>query len=183
MESKKPQVTIPPDVFDRIARLIWEITWLLLARFSPTPLHAWRRMLLRAFGAKIGKGAVIYSSAKVWKPWNLVMETGSCLGREANCYNVAQVILKRDCVVSQRAYLCSAGHDVHDPTFPLVSAPITIGQDAWVAAGAFVGPGVILDTGAVAAARAVVVKSVPAWSIVGGNPAVEIGKRSIKRPL
>jgi putative colanic acid biosynthesis acetyltransferase WcaF len=43
-----------------------------------------------------------------------------------------------------------------------------------------VGPGVTLGEGAVAAARAVVVKDVAPWTVVGGNPAQFIKKRELR---
>lgn len=176
-EPLKAAGTRPPSVANRLGRFAFVVVWLLLARPTPPALHAWRRMLLRLFGAKIGRGAAIYGSAKVWAPWNLIMEPGACLAREVNCYNVAVVTLKRGCVVSQGAHLCSATHDFRAAGFPLTSAPIIVGEDAWVAAEAFVGPGVTIGKRAVLGARAVAVKGVPAATIAAGNPARIIGRR------
>lgn len=176
-EPVQPRLTPPPSLWNRLGRLLWGTVWLVLARPTPAPFHFWRRMLLRLFGAKIGRGTSIYGSASIWAPWNLIMEPGACLAREANCYNVAPVTLKRDCVVSQGAYLCSASHDIREKGFPLVSAPIVIGEEAWVAAQAFVGPGVTVGTRAVLGARGVAVKSIPDGSIAAGNPARILGQR------
>lgn len=140
-------------------------------------LHGWRRGVLRVFGAAIGPGAHPYPRCRIWAPWNLTMGAHSCLANDSDCYSVARVTLGPGCVVSQYAYLCSASHDYEDPAFPLIAAPITVGERAWVAAGAFVGPGVTIETGAVVGARSVVVKSVPAWTVVGGNPARHIKRR------
>lgn len=177
IETIHPEKTTPPNFGNRISRSLFALCWLVFARFTPAPLHAWRRTLLRLFGAKIGAGASVYSDVTIWAPWNLTMEDGACLGPGARCYNVANVVLKRDCVVSQRAYLCTAGHDVRERDFPLVSAPIIIGEGAWVAAEAFIGPGVQLHDGSVVAARGVCTKSVEKWDIVAGNPAKKVGER------
>jgi putative colanic acid biosynthesis acetyltransferase WcaF len=90
---------------------------------------------------------------------------------------VDQIELGEYTTVSQYAHLCAATHDYTKPTMPLVSKPIRIGARAWVAAGAFVGPGVAVGEGAVVGARAVVVKDIPEWTVVAGNPAVQIKKR------
>lgn len=166
----------PPDLADKLRRALWQTVWLLLYRPTPNQLHGWRRMLLRAFGAKVGRAAHPYPSARVWAPWNLTMEAESCLGNEADCYNVAPVLLRRGCVVSQKAYLCTASHDLSDPAFPLTGAPIEIGPCAWVAAGAFIGPGITLQAGAVAGAYAVVTRDVAAGEVVAGNPARVVGE-------
>tara|TARA_B100000953_G_scaffold251316_4_gene214075 strand:+ start:1664 stop:2209 length:546 start_codon:yes stop_codon:yes gene_type:complete len=166
----------PPNLRDRIRRMVWRITWLLLYRPSPVTMHGWRRFLLRLFGATVGAKAHPYPSASIWAPWNLDMREGSCLGEGSDCYNVAPIRLGRWSIVSQKAYLCTATHDIQRPGFALTGAPIIIGDRAWVAADAFVGPGVDIGEGAVVAARAVVVRDVQAASVVAGNPAKSIGQ-------
>ncbi len=169
----------PPGLGDRLRRLAWQACWALLYRLSPTPLHGWRRFLLRLWGARVERRAHPYPSARIWAPWNLVMEEGSCLGPESDCYNVAEVRLGKNSIISQKAYLCTASHDIRDPAFPLTGAAILIGAEAWVAAGAFVGPDVSIGERAVAAACAVVSKSVEPAAIVAGNPAKTIGRREL----
>jgi putative colanic acid biosynthesis acetyltransferase WcaF len=151
--------------------------WALLYRPTPRFLHPWRRLLLRLFGAGIGRAAHPYPRARIWAPWNLTMGPRSCLADGVDCYSVARITLGAGAIVSQYAYLCSATHDIDDPAFPLEIAPITIGPGAWVAAGAFIGPGVEMGAGAVAAACAVVIKDVPAGDVVGGNPARLLRRR------
>jgi putative colanic acid biosynthesis acetyltransferase WcaF len=167
-----------PDFPDRIWRAAWTVVWYLLFKITPIPMHRWRCFLLRLFGADISSTARPYPSARIWAPWNLTMEDGSCLGSESDCYNVAHVILSRNCIVSQKAYLCTASHDIRDPGFPLTGAPIIIGEGAWVASAAFVGPGVTIGDSAVVAACAVVSRSVEPSAIVAGNPADRIGTRT-----
>jgi len=88
------------------------------------------------------------------------------------------VILGADSIVSQRAYLCTASHDIRDPNFSLILGAITIEKGAWVAAEAFVGPGVTVGKRAVVGARAVVTHDVQAEMIVVGNPARVVGHRT-----
>jgi putative colanic acid biosynthesis acetyltransferase WcaF len=159
-----------PSLSNKAARALWLLVWALLFRPSPTPLFGWRRFLLRLFGAEIGAGAHPYPSARIWAPWNLVMKAGSCLAAGVDCYCVDRIVLGRDAVISQRAFLCTASHD-HRDGFRLVTGPVEIGENAWVAAEAYIGPGVSLGAGCVAGARAVVVRDVPAGAVVGGNPA------------
>ena len=154
------------------------MAWGLLYRPTPIILHGWRCMILRAFGAKIRVGVHPYPSAQIWAPWNLEMADGSCLAEGVICYSVDRITLGRNAIVSQRASLCSASHDHRDPGFPLVTAPIIIGAGAWVAAEAFVGPGVTIGDRAVVAARAVVVHDVEPKMVVAGNPARVVGERN-----
>ncbi len=108
------------------------------------------------------------------------MKAHSCLGPEVDCYNVGMVTLQEGAVVSQKAYLCTASHDITDPNHKLIVSPITIEKKAWVAADAFVGMGVTVGEGAVVGARAAVYKDVEPWTIVGGNPAKVIKTRVFK---
>jgi len=138
---------------------------------------AWRRWVLVVFGAKIAPGARVYNSTRIWAPWNLTMAAGSILADDVDCYNVAPVTLEEGAIVSQYAYLCTAGHDVHDPAFPLITGPIVLRRLSWIGAKAIVSKNVAIEEGAVVGLGTVVVKSVPPWTIVGGNPAREIGRR------
>lgn len=166
----------------QMIRLVWGIVWSLATWFLPRSMGSgWKRMLLRMFGAKIHPTAVVYSSAKVYYPANLLMEEYACLASEVDCYNVAPIHIGAQTTVSQGAYLCTASHDITDPKNRLITKPIVIENQAWVGAGAFVGMGVTIHEGAVVGARAAVFKDVEPWTVVGGNPAKEIKKRVIKQ--
>ena len=165
---------------NRIERLAWGIVWTLGSRWLPRPLFSgWRRVLLRTFGARIAPGCIIAPSVRVWLPRNLTMDHASSMGPGVDCYNMAPITIGARAIVSQRAFLCAGNHDPRDPDFQLVTAPITIGPGAWVAAEAFVGPGVTIGCGAVVAARACVSRDVAEWTIVAGNPAKQVGTREI----
>ena len=166
---------------NKVKRFIWTIMWTVFARPVPRSLlSGWKRFLLRCFGAKVHSTAHIYSSARVYAPWNLEMNEYSCLASEVDCYNVDKVIIGAHSTVSQKSYLCTSSHDIENNTNPLVTAPIIIEDQVWVAADAFIGMGVTIGQGAVVGARAAVFKDVESWTVVGGNPAKFIKKREIK---
>lgn len=165
----------------QIIRIMWNLTWGITARWLPRSFgRGWKLFLLRLFGAKVHKTANVYSSAKVYYPANLIMEENSCLADNVNCYNVTTVKIGANSTVSQGAFLCAASHDISDPFHSLISAPIIIESQAWVASDAFIGMGVTIGEGAVVGARAVVFRDVEAWTVVVGNPAHFIKKREIK---
>lgn len=165
----------------QMIRLIWGIVWPLGTWFLPRSMGSgWKRTLLRMFGAKIHPTAVVYASAKVYYPANLVMEEYACLASGVDCYNVAPIHIGAQSTISQGSYLCTASHDITDPKNRLITKPIVIEAQAWVAADAFVGMGVTIGEGAVVGARSAVFKDVEPWTVVGGNPAKFIKKRIIK---
>ena len=161
----------------RLERAAWWIVWMLLARWTPPPFHPWRRLVLQLFGARVGPNARVYASTWIWYPRNLVMEANALMGPGVICYSMAEIVIGRDAVVSQRAYLCCGTHELDDPAFPLRARPIRIGAKAWVAAEAFVGPGVTVGEGAVLGARGVTVRDLPEWTVWAGNPARQIRER------
>lgn len=165
------------SVRNRLARGVWGLVWGIFCRLSPRTFHGWRRLWLRVFGARLDPTAVIYPSARIWAPWNLQMGPRSALGDGVDCYDVDRITIGEDAIVSQYAFLCTASHDISDPGRRLTTAPIVLGPSSWVCAGAFVHPGVTVGEGAVVGARAVVIRNVPPWMVVAGNPARPIKKR------
>jgi putative colanic acid biosynthesis acetyltransferase WcaF len=163
-------------------RVSWNFVWLVLAAWTPPPLHAWRRFLLRLYGAKIAAGAGVYGSARIWYPANLEMEASAFIGARVNCYCMAKVTLGAYSLVSQGAHLCAGTHDIEDPHFQLLAQPIRIDRRAWIAADAFVGPGVRVGEGAVLGARGVALKDLDAWTVYAGNPARPIKPRNVRFP-
>jgi putative colanic acid biosynthesis acetyltransferase WcaF len=161
----------------QIKRWLWSIAWACFGCISPRMCHRWRSLVLRQFGAVVGRGAHAYPSCRIWAPWNLVLKEHSCLGDRVDCYSVDRIVIGEFAVVSQDVVLCTASHDHNSPEFPLITKPIEIGAHAWIAAGAFIGPGIVVGEGAVVGARAVVTKDVKPWVIVAGNPARVIGER------
>jgi len=144
-------------------------------------MHGLRCALLRCFGAQIDRPAHVYPTAVIWAPWNLEMAEGSCLGPGVTCYSVGQVKLGKNALVSQGAHLCAATHDHRDPTFPLLIGTIEIGDGAWIAAEAFVGPGVCVGSHAVVGARAVAMRDVSIGAVVVGNPGRVISTRRVEK--
>jgi len=162
---------------NRLRRLVWNITWLLLYRTSPRPLHAWRAMLLRLFGATLGNDCHFYPASKVWAPWNLLCADHVAVGPGAEIYNPSPIQLDSHVILSQNAYLCGATHDYNDPAFPLIAYRMKLEAYAWVCARASVAPGVNLGEGAVLGLQSVATHDLEPWTIYAGVPAVRIKDR------
>lgn len=167
-----------PHFFKRVC---WTLINATIFRWLPgTPLRYVRNILLRMFGAKIPLDSLIYSSCKIWGPWNLQIGKYSCVGPNTELYNRAPIVIKDNVVVSQGSYLCTASHDIEDPKHSVVMKPIVLEDRSWVAADAFIGMGVTIGEGAVVGARGCVFKDVEPWTVVGGNPAKFIKRRNLK---
>ncbi len=161
----------------RFRRLAWNLCWLLLYRPSLRPMHSWRAMILRTFGAKLGPNCHFYPGSKVWAPWNLVCEDVVAIADDAEIYNPAPMFFGSHSLVSQGAYICGATHDFNDPAFPLLSFSMNIGPNAWICARASVTPGVNVGAGAVLGLGSVATRDLDPWGVYAGVPAVKVKDR------
>ncbi len=166
------------DFGNRSTRLAWSLVWRVLGIWTPRPLHGWRAFLARLFGARLARTARIYPGVRIWLPSNLEMADHATLGPGVDCYNMALIRLEAHALVSQRATLCAGTHDIDSAAFQLEAHPISIGRYGWVAAEAFVGPGVVVGEGAVLGARAVAFRNLEPWTVHVGNPARQVRNRA-----
>ena len=167
--------------------MLRRVAWMIgqpLFRFSPRTLFAWRRWLLRLFGARIGEHVNVYSTATIYMPWNLTVKDWSAIGEHAYIYNLGPITIGKHVTISQRAHLCAGTHDYTRADLPLVKPPIRVDDFVWICADAFVGPGVTVGEGAVIGARAVITRDVEPWAVMAGNPARFIKRRIMQeRPI
>lgn len=170
----------PWGLAEKVKRVLWMMVRATLFRTSFHNWYGWRRFLLRRFGAKIGAGVRIRPTAWVEIPWNLEIGDDSAVGDYAILYSLGRITIGRLVVVSQYAHLCAGTHDYTVRTFPLLRLPIRVCDEAWVAADAFIGPGVTIGEQSVVGARATVVKDVPPGQVVAGNPARYIKPRLLR---
>jgi putative colanic acid biosynthesis acetyltransferase WcaF len=163
-------------------RLLWDILCRPMFAWSPRQVWIWRRIVLRMFGARIGKAAHIFPTVKIAIPWNVSIGAESAVGDQAILYSLGRIEIGTRTTISQGAHLCAGSHDYRFSDLPLTKPPIVIGNGAWVCADAFIGPDVTIGDSAIVGARAVVTKNVGANQIVAGNPAKLISIReSVKR--
>lgn len=169
------------DGLDRGKPSWYEAIWYLVkCVFFVSPLPwpiAWRRGLLRLFGAKVGKGVVIKPRANIHFPWKLELGEYCWIGEEVFILNFESVRVGAHACLSQRVFLCGGNHDYQNREFRYRNGPITIGEAAWVGAQTFVAPGVSIAEDAVVAACSVVTRDLPAAMVCAGNPCQAIKPR------
>lgn len=168
--------------FDRGASRLKEVLWVgigapLLCLFIPG--SGWRAALLRIFGAQIGRGVVLKSGVRVKFPWRLKMGDYCWIGEDAWIDNLTQVTLAHHVCISQGAYLCTGNHDWSSETFDLIVQGIIVESGAWVGAKCVIGPGTLIQEGAVVTAGSVANGRLDSYTIYRGNKAVEVGQRRI----
>lgn len=162
---------------NRMRRTAWIVCWLVMYRPSLRPMHAWRALLLRVFGARMGPNCHFYPSSRVWAPWNLICADQVTLGDSAEIYNPAPIGFGSHAIVSQGAFICGATHNFDDPTFPLLAYAMEIGAYAWICARASVCPGVNVGEGAVLGLGSVASRDLDPWCVYAGSPARKVKER------
>lgn len=158
---------------EQAQRVLWSMAYPFF-RLSPRPLWGWRRLILRLFGAKIAPKVHIYPTVRITMPWNIEIAEAAAVGDRVILYALGPIKLGARATISQGAHLCAGTHDITDPGRPLLKLPISIENDAWICADAFIGPGVRVGCNSIVGARAVAMKDVVEKTIVAGNPAHQI---------
>jgi putative colanic acid biosynthesis acetyltransferase WcaF len=163
----------------KLGRLAWYAVQATLFRSSPHNAYRWRAFLLRAFGAKLARNVRVRRTVRVEVPWNLNIGEGTSVGDFAILYSLGPITLGANVTISQYAHLCAGTHDARTRAMTLIRAPITVGDDAWVAADAFVGPDVRIGARTILGARASAFGDLPADVVAVGNPAKPIKAREL----
>lgn len=173
---------MPYPIWEYIARGLWQLVQRTLWVIAWRRVYVLRAGLLRLFGCRTSWKVGLAASCRIERPWDVTLREFCSIGPRVHLYNLGAISIGKRTIISQDAYLCAGTHDYTDPRYPLLRQPIRIGDDAWVCAGAFIGPGVTIGDGAVVGARAVVTRDVAPWTVVAGNPAREIKKRELRTP-
>ena len=169
-----------PEGFRGKSKGIVQLWWLVQSTafaLSPQPFYGWRNWLLRLFGAEIGTGVRIRASARVTYPWKIKIGDNSWIGDRTELYSLYNISIGSNTCVSQDCYLCTGSHDQGKVDFSYACAEINIGDQVWLAAGNFIGPGVDVGYGTVVGARSVVLKSLRSESLYAGHPVRYISER------
>lgn len=142
------------------------------------PSHMVRNAAYRwVFRMHMAPGATVYGGVEVRAPWRVSIGRNSIVGHGCLLDGRRGLVIGENVNISSGAWIWTLQHDAHAPDFAAVGGPVTIGDRAWICTRATVLPGADVGEGAVVAAGAVVTGPVAPYTIVGGVPAREIGKR------
>lgn len=155
MNSHEPNPNASQDVAEpprkspwstkaKVLRLFWGVADVTLWRFSPTRLWGFRRVLLRCFGAKVGRGVKLHPSVKVIIPWHIELGDNVIVHERAILYALGEIRVGARSEIGPLSHICAGTHDFTNPAFTLLRQPINIGDDCLLGACSFVAPNVTL---------------------------------------
>jgi len=172
--------TSPWSFSTKVKILLWDYVWLLCCKWTPKPLKNWRLFWLKLFGCKVYGKPFVHQNAVIRNPWNIILHDKSCIGDGAIVYALGEIEIGERATIAQEVYLSTGTHDFNRSTMDLITVKITVGSDVFVAARAFILPGVTIGEGAVIGACSVVTKDMPAWMVCAGNPCKPLKPREFK---
>lgn len=164
----------------RIKTILLEFLIMELHAVGYIPSHHFRRFFYRLFGMKIGSGSTLHMRARFYNTFNIKIGEDSIVGEDTVLDGRDNLIIGNHVDIASEVMIYNAQHDVRDPNFRAVQAPVTIEDYVFIGPRAVILPGVTIKKGAVVGAGAVVTKDVEEYSIVGGVPAKHIGERGVK---
>ncbi len=145
--------------------------------YNAAPFFRLKKLFMKAAGFQIGKQTYIHIPVKFFSRRNLVV--GDNVTVNPHCYldNRSGIRIGNNVNIAHGTKIYTLGHDVNSPDLHLIGRPVVIEDDVFVFSNALVMPGVTIGKGAVVLPGSVVVKDVPQYSIVGGNPARVVKER------
>jgi putative colanic acid biosynthesis acetyltransferase WcaF len=160
----------------RVRRALWYVVHELFI-CTGHPFGSLRIMLLRLFGAEVGKGVVVKPRVRVKYPWKLKVGANTWIGEDVWIDNLGVTSVGANCCLSQGAMLLCGNHDYKSSTFDLMVGDITLEDGVWIGAKSVVCPGVICKSHSVLAVGSVASAHLEAYSIYRGNPATKVKER------
>lgn len=163
-----------------LKRLLWYYTNLIFFKSGWFPFYGFKVLLLRMFGAKIGKQVEFKPCVNIKYPWNLNIGDEVWIGENVWLDSLVMITIGSNVCLSQGSMLLTGSHNYKKPSFDLVTGPITLEDGVWIGARAIVNQGVTIHSHAILAAGSVTTKDLDEYSIYQGNPAVKIRPRIIE---
>jgi putative colanic acid biosynthesis acetyltransferase WcaF len=165
---------------NRLIRSLWYVSNTLFFLNPLCPSSKIKILILKCFGAKIGKGVVIKPSVNIKYPWRLAIGDYVWIGENVWIDNLANVSIENHVCISQGALLLCGNHNYKKRSFDLIIGDIKIESGVWIGAKSIVTGGVTCRSHSILSVNSVASKDMNAYSIYRGNPAIETGKRTIE---
>jgi len=167
-------------VVRRFKAIILEFFVYILHGVGNIPFHHIRRCIYRISGMKIGKGSSLHMGIRLYNPKNIFIGNDSIIGENSILDGRDVLSIGNHVALASEVMIYNSEHDINSPSFSPVTGKVIIEDYVFIGPRVIILPGVTVGRGAVVAAGAVVTKNVPSFSIVGGVPSKEIGRRDDK---
>lgn len=178
-EMFNPVQSSPYSFWYKVKSRLWAFINLSFFRWTPFFMRRTRVLMLKLFGANVNWNCSISGKARIVDPWNLTIGSLSSIDEDCCVRCRGKVTIGEKSCISRGVDILSGSHNISSSKFEMVTAPVIIGSNVWIATKALIGMGVTIGDGAIVGAKAAVFKDVEPWTVVGGNPASFIKNREI----
>ena len=160
-----------------IKKLFWYFFNVLFFINPLNPSSALKKVLLRMFGAKIGRRVIIKPGVNIKYPWKLSIGENTWIGENVWIDNLDRITIGKNCCLSQGAMLLCGNHNYKKETFDLMIGTIVLEDGAWVGAQSTLTPNTLCKSHSVLAVQSVASGTLEEYSIYRGNPAIKVKDR------
>lgn len=171
-----------PKIINRFYSYILDLELFLLSIITFFPSHTIRKLAFTLAGVKIGPKSTLHIGCRFYKPQGITIGEGTIIGDRCFLDGRAALKIGNHVDIASQVLIYNSDHDLEADDMSAREEPVEIGDYVFIGPRAIILPGVKIGKGAVVAAGAVVTKSVPDFTIVGGVPAKPIGERQLKNP-
>ena len=161
----------------KLVRLLWFYVNAIFMQSKLNPFSGLKVLLLRIFGAKIGRGIVIKPGLNVKYPWKLILGDHVWIGENVWIDNLDDVIIGSNVCLSQGVMLLCGNHNFKKSTFDLMIGKIEIKDGVWIGAKSIITQNVICESHSVLSVNSVASSNLESYVIYRGNPAKKVGDR------
>jgi putative colanic acid biosynthesis acetyltransferase WcaF len=160
-----------------LKRCLWYVVNFLIFKSSWLPVSGVKIVLLRMFGASIGKNVNIKPSVNIKYPWRLFIGNYVWIGENVWIDNLDDITIGSNSCISQGAMLLCGNHNYKKESFDLITGKIILEEGVWIGAKAIVCPGVTCHSHSVLSVGSVATHDLEASFIYQGNPALRVKSR------
>lgn len=158
---------------------LWYFTNVLFFLNPLFPFSGFKVILLRLFGAVIGKGVLIKPGVNIKYPWMLEIGDHCWIGEKVWIDNLGEVKMGNNVCISQGAMLLCGNHDYTRESFDLITKEIILEDGVWIGAQSIVTPGIICRTHSILTVNSVATRNMDPYFIYQGNPAIKVRARKV----
>lgn len=136
-----------------------------------------KKILLKKLGFRIGNRTYIHNSTFL-SLGKFTIGNNSVINPKCIIDNRGEIVIGNNVSIAHFSKIYTTGHDINCSYFTGVKKPVIIKDYVVLFSSCIVQPGVTIEEGAVVFPGSVVTKDIPAYSLVGGNPAKVVGVRN-----
>lgn len=141
----------------------------------PNPI---RKYYLRIYNIKIGRNSSIHRNCKFFHIGKISIGNNSVVNFGCYLDNRRGIYIGNNVGIAHNTKIYTLGHNIESPYFETKGASVHIKDNVFIFSNVLIMPGITINEGAIVLAGSVVTKDIPPYTIVGGNPAKIIKKRT-----